>query len=89
MHPKNCPKCNIAWEEEHNIYDHFISKGKTKEEATKTASQYGCTKENPRYFGVNVTGIEILGQYDGVSQWECGGCKTTFNRWSMKEIIKA
>ena len=83
MHPEKCPKCKIAWQKEENIYDHFVNQGETKEKATEIASFYGCTKETPKHFGVNVMGIETE-EYDGVSYWECTSCKTVFDRWTMK-----
>jgi hypothetical protein len=86
LRPETCPKCKIPWQEEQNIYDHFKSIGKSKEEATETASHYGCTKDNPKHFGKNVVGIEFRGGYDGISQWKCLSCNTKFNRWTMKEI---
>lgn len=29
-----------------------------------------------------IVGIEHLGKYDGVGQWHCIDCKSTWNRWS-------
>ena len=85
MHTKNCPKCNTEWEEKENIYETFIRQGKTKEESSIAAEMYGCTKENPQYFGKDVIGIET-DKYDGVSYWECQQCKTVFDRFTMKEL---
>lgn len=88
MHPSTCPKCKIAWEEDETIYQHFRRKGKSKEDAATTASYYGCTKDSPKHFGKNVTGVEYKGKYDGVSEWYCNMCHTYFDRWTMREIIK-
>lgn len=72
---KQCPSCKAPWEAEENIYDHFRNKGESKEEATKTASMYGCTKENPKHFGINVVGVEYPEKYDGVWEWKCTACE--------------
>ena len=84
---KNCPKCNIAWEEEKTIYDHFLSTGKNEEEAREAAASYGDTKETPKHFGKNCVGIETE-EYDGVSYWKCTSCNAVFDRWTMKETDK-
>lgn len=33
-------------------------------------------------------GIEIRGQYDGISQWLCPDCKYTWDRFTGKEITQ-
>ena len=38
------------------------------------------------FFGANMRGIEILGQYDGVYQWECLGCGARWDRWTEQRI---
>ena len=86
MHNKECPKCKIPWEEKETIYEFFLNKYQDEEKATSAAKNYGCTPESPKHFGKNVIGIEIQGMYDGISFWECQGCKTTFDRWTMKEV---
>lgn len=86
MRDKNCPKCNIEWEEEQTIYQHFLDKYKDEDKAKETAALYGCTKENPKHFSKNLLGIEILGGCDGVSFWKCTACGQHFDRWTMKEV---
>lgn len=86
MRNEKCPKCEVRWQEEETIYEHFLNKGYTKEKAAETAEMYGCTKENPKHFGKNVTGVEIQGGYDGVSYWQCSKCETYFDRWTMEEV---
>lgn len=81
---KSCPSCEAPWEAEETIYQHFVNRGKTPAEATKSAEMYGCTPENPKHFGINVVGIEIPGKYDGVSFWKCQECETVFDRWTME-----
>lgn len=85
MDIKKCPTCGVAWQQAENIYDFFKNeRGYSKEKAAEAAEMYGCTKENPRHFGINVVGIETE-KYDGVSYWKCDKCGTVFDRWTMKE----
>lgn len=85
MHPNKCPHCECDWKEPENIYEYFLRQGDSKEEASESASMYGCTKDNPKHFSKDVVGIEVRGKYDGVSYWECQKCYTVFDRWTMKE----
>lgn len=85
MHNKECPKCSIEWEEKETIYEFFLNKYQDDKKARETASAYGCTADKPKHFSKNVVGIEIQGMYDGISYWKCQNCKTTFDRWTMKE----
>ena len=80
--PKQCPSCAAPWEKEETIYEYFIAQGNDEVEARRQAEMYGCTPDNPKHFGVNVTGIQIQGKYDGISYWKCEECKVTFNRWA-------
>lgn len=84
--PNKCPSCKTPWEEDITIYEYFLKEGKSKEEASKSAEMYGCTKEYPKSFGKDVIGIEVRGSYDGISYWECQKCKKLFDRWTMKEV---
>lgn len=86
--PAQCPSCNIAWQGEETITQYFVREGYTTRKAKQIAAMYGCTSETPRHFGKNVIGIEIQGQYDGVSYWKCEGCKTVFDRWTLKPVDK-
>lgn len=86
MHPTHCPNCRINWYSNQTIYEYFLNKGETPNKATKIAAMYGCTPEHPKHFGENIIGIELQGQYDGVSQWQCTNCNTIFDRWSMEPI---
>lgn len=88
MHDKRCPKCGVEWQEKETIYEFFLNKYGNEEKARETAKYYGCVPENPKHFGKNVVGIEIQGMYDGISFWECQECKSTFDRWTMKEVDK-
>ena len=82
---KSCPKCNISWWSEENIYDYFRRQGDSKEKAAETAAMYGCTKDNPKHFGINHVGIETP-DYDGISYWQCTACGARFDRWTMEEV---
>lgn len=85
MNCKRCPECGIAWERKENIYEYFRDyRGYSKEEAAKAAEMYGCTKEDPKHFGINVVGIETE-KYDGISYWRCDVCGSVFDRWTMKK----
>lgn len=89
MTSDKCPKCKTSWEEEETIFEYFLNKKDYPlEEALAAAEMYGCTPENPNHFSKDVVGIEIQGEYDGVSIWQCKKCLTEFDRWSMKEIKK-
>ena len=81
---KNCPSCNTDWEEEETITQYFESQGYSHRKAVQTAAMYGCTPKSPKHFGKDVTGIEIQGQYDGVSYWQCQVCKVMFDRFTME-----
>jgi hypothetical protein len=85
MHPTHCPNCDINWYQSETIYEHFL-KSNTPFEARCIASAYGDTEDSPKHFGANVIGIEIQGQYDGISQWKCTSCNTIFDRWTMEPI---
>ena len=85
MTPKQCPSCAVSWECEETIYEHFLAiQGNDEVESRRKAEMYGCTPDNPKHFGVNVVGIEVQGQYDGISYWKCLKCEATFNRWDLK-----
>ena len=84
--PKECPKCKEPWQEKETIYEFFLKKHGEEEKARKSAELYGCTLDKPKHFGKNVVGVEVIGEYDGVSQWKCLCCETHFDRWNMKEI---
>jgi len=34
-----------------------------------------------------VVGIEYMGVYDGVSEWQCPGCGTRWGRWSGRILL--
>ena len=88
MHPTNCPSCDIAWYESSTIYEHFLDHYGDSAKARSVAANYGCTPESPKHFGCNVVGIQYRDGYDGVSEWRCKSCKSRFDRWTMKPIIK-
>jgi predicted nucleic acid-binding Zn ribbon protein len=33
-----------------------------------------------------IIGVEVLGEYDGISAWECPDCKAQWNRWTGEKI---
>ena len=84
----NCPECGISWdggdinEVMRNIYEGSIDELKIKE----WVASYGWTKKNPKRFKENVIGIEDPELYDGVSFWECSGCKAQWNRFTGEQV---
>ena len=84
--PSQCPSCNIAWEEEETITEHFERKGYTLRKALQTGAMYGCTPDTPKHFGKNVIGIAVRGKYDGVSYWKCTVCEVVHDRWTLQPI---
>ena len=83
---KNCPECNITWEQGETIYEFFLNQHGDKERAMETASHYGHTEEDPKHFSINVVGVEDPSKYDGVSFWLCTNCQRLFDRWTMEEV---
>lgn len=88
QHLKNCPICNCNWDggdvfEELQLHypDRSIEKIKDM------ASSYGWSEENPQRFS-NLIGIEVLGEYDGISRWQCPCCKSEWDRFTEKLLIK-
>jgi len=85
-HATRCPKCDVTWQETQSIYQTFLGRFNNDPiKARESSEMYGCTEESPKYFGKNVTGIEVQGKYDGVSFWKCIPCATVFDRWTMEE----
>lgn len=90
-----CPECKCNWNDG-DIYEVLRSKpsynDKTDEEVKKIANDYyGWSEESPKHFS-RLIGIEILGEYDGISYWKCPECNNLWNRFTGKlvdkEIIK-
>lgn len=84
MKPKECPVCRIPWKSNDTIYEHFLKEGKSTGEARRIALMYGDTVRQPKHFSINHHGVEIHGEYDGVSYWKCHNCNHHFDRWTMK-----
>lgn len=87
---QECPVCGANWNAG-DIYEvlrnHDGYKGWTNEKILEAASHYGWSKENPKHF-TRLIGIEILGQYDGVSIWRCPDCGSEWDRFTNKLIEK-
>ena len=89
----NCPKCNSSWIGG-SILEEFL---KQRDNAKEGGYRFGWTDEqveesmkecySPPYVWKREIGIEILGQYDGISRYLCPDCNTQFDRWTGKEII--
>jgi hypothetical protein len=79
---------------EHTIED-FTILNHLFENAKEGQYRFGWTDEqveqsmkecySPPYVWKREIGIEILGQYDGISYYQCPDCKTTFNRFTGEE----
>jgi hypothetical protein len=86
---KNCPICNYKWQSDKNIYEELRDrpayKHMTDEQVEEIAKQYLHTKDNPKYFK-KLIGVEIQGEYDGISRWMCPECKSEWNRFT-EELI--
>ena len=79
-----CPCCGLDFNDQ-DIKQYFLDKGNTGEEAEETARLYGWTPENPQCFRKEI-GIEILGKYDGISEWQCPECDFAWDRWTGKTL---
>ena len=82
--PSICPGCNVTWQQEETITEYFENTGYSHRKALQTGAMYGCTPDSPKHSAKNVIGIEIRGQYDGVSYWKCTECQTVFDRWTLQ-----
>ena len=69
-----CPNCAIIWQSEKNVYEYFLSEGKSQDTAMEFSKYFGHTEDSPVYFGVNVKAIEYRDKYDGIWEWECLSC---------------
>jgi len=96
----NCPECNTQWKGP-DIFEHFMRakidpnheqhesyKDKTIAEVYDIATNYGYSIEKPKHFRYLIA-IELEynhpDHYDGVSYWQCPGCKEAWNRWTGKK----
>lgn len=75
---KLCPCGKVPWEREESIYQTFINKGYDEDAARDTAEMYGCTKDNPKHFGINHVSLEYSGIYDGALGVSCDACNKVF-----------
>jgi len=86
-----CPVCKVSWLGEEipdGLMAHSPEHYDTREKAEKAAEHYGWTPENKERFRTNVTGVEILGHYDGVSEWRCNVCPARIGRFSGKVLAE-
>ena len=73
--PDKCPSCGIEWKEDKNIYEFAKDvKGMEPKEAAEYAKQYGCTKESPRHFYLNVAGMYCM-ETDRTTHYKCLNCE--------------
>lgn len=84
-HHTECPACHITWEgDEIPVGLHRLNPGyyPTMEDAIRGAAAYGWTPENKRKFGINVLGVEIPSEYDGIGYWKCLKCGVVVDRFT-------
>lgn len=80
-----CPKCKADWDGG-DIAEELFKTGhyKTVNDAEKAAKSYGWTPKN-KLRGRKYIGIEVQGEYDGISYWKCPECETHWDRFTGKE----
>lgn len=57
-------------------------------EAALLKGYYGEWNGEPRFYS-RMIGIEIRGEYDGVSRWHCPDCGATWDRWTGELVEDA
>jgi hypothetical protein len=77
-----CPVCKEHLVGE-DIYQHFLDRGYTEEEAYQTAKMYGWSSDKPISFRKEIA-IEIPEVYDGAIYYACPVCKSYWRRFSME-----
>jgi uncharacterized C2H2 Zn-finger protein len=75
----HCPNCKTSWNKE-DIFIYFLKKYINPIKAYRTAMMYGYNIFTRRYHFRRLRGIEIRGEYDGVSYWECPECNMIWQR---------
>ena len=87
---KRCPKCKSNWDGG-SILDTFKDQrnrgvyhvGKSDEQLeSEMKSMYA-----EPYRWSRLIGIEIQGEYDGISYWQCPDCKTYWSRFTGEEKV--
>lgn len=88
---RTCPKCNSDWDGG-SIVETFI-KGRDdgsqtwcKDMTDEEIEEYVKKSYSPPYRWGREIGIEIQGEYDGISRWMCPDCKTQYDRWTGNEL---
>ena len=77
-----CPVCNGDWDggdivEELFKQDYY----KTLDDAKEAAKSYGWSESNPTRFKKYLS-IEIQGEYDGISQYQCPHCDSNWSSFT-------
>ena len=87
-HYGNCPKCGESWDDG-SIFDalrkHPNNDDISDEDLNSRIERWFA----PPYRFSKLIGIEIQGEYDGISYWQCPFCKTTWDRFTGKEVENA
>jgi Zn-finger nucleic acid-binding protein len=84
----NCPECGSLWNDG-DVLEKLRKTYPLMSENTllEWAGDYGWTPKNKAHFG-RVIGIEIQGEYDGVSYYQCPDCQTTWDRFTGEKQAK-
>lgn len=75
-YPRNCPHCDADLDGG-DIYESFISMGKSEEESLEIASGYGWSKETPYRFSNIVGQVDLI--QDRITHYTCPECEKTIN----------
>lgn len=89
MKLSHCPKCGVTWqgaEIPDGLRQYNPTRYPTIEAAREAAKSYGWTPENKLKFGINMIGIEIAEEYDGVGYWKCEKCLAVFDRFTGEQV---
>lgn len=86
----NCPNCNADWnggDIAEELLKHNPDYYKDIAGAQKGARSYGWTPENKLQFKRYI-GVEIQGEYDGISYYQCPDCGEYWNRFTREHAPK-
>jgi hypothetical protein len=90
MELSHCPKCNADMDGG-SIYETCIQQRENYEYwQDKTDAEIRQIVEEhyrPPYRWSRWIGIEIQGEYDGVSYYRCPDCDSVFDRFTGKEVV--
>jgi rubredoxin len=84
-----CPVCEFGWDSGdilEVISQLGVFKGKTRIELLQIArDNYGYSEANPTRFTA-LNNIELKGEYDGKSFWQCPKCSTVWDKTTNEQF---